>query len=83
MDINPSGTLIASGSKDNTIRIWNNTVEGNSKIIKAHVAAVRSVKYSSDGSLLLSASDDKTIKIWTTIDNKFQYSIAAHSNWVR
>ena len=39
--------------------------------------------YSNDGKLLVSGSDDKTLKLWTTINDKYQYSINAHSHWVR
>lgn len=39
--------------------------------------------FSCDGSLLLTGSDDKTLKVFTVLDKKFQFSINAHSNWVR
>jgi WD40 repeat protein len=58
----PSGNTIVSGSADDTIRIWNNTVEGFSNVIKSHSAPVKTVSLSQDGALLLSGSDDKTMK---------------------
>jgi len=58
----PSGNTIVSGSADDTIRIWNNTVEGFSHVIKSHSAPVKTVSLSQDGALLLSGSDDKTMK---------------------
>ena len=30
VEFNPSGTLIASGSSDNTVKIWENNSDGNS-----------------------------------------------------
>jgi centriolar protein POC1 len=60
--ITPTGNTIVSGSADETIRIWNNTVEGHSQVIKSHSAPVKSVSLSHDGALLLSASDDKSLK---------------------
>lgn len=65
VDFSPNGTLIASCSKDETIRLWNNSIEGNSVTLKSHTASVRSVNFSCDGQLLLSASDDKSIKVWS------------------
>ena len=73
MDVafSPNGSQIASGSKDETIRIWENNIEGHSSTIKAHSASVRSVNYSSDGRLLLSTSDDKTVKVWNVLVRTF------------
>lgn len=35
--------LVASCAKDETIRIWNNNIEGSSVAFKAHSAPVRTV----------------------------------------
>ena len=43
------GQLIASCSADTTIRLWNNTVEGQSQVIKKHSGAVRSISISANG----------------------------------
>jgi len=61
--VTPSGNTIVSGSADETIRVWNNTVEGHSQVIKAHSKGVRSVALSHDGTLILSGSEDKTLKV--------------------
>ena len=37
--------------------------KGDSTVIKAHAAAVRSVDFSKTGRMLLTASDDKSIKV--------------------
>ena len=62
--VSPSGNTIVSGSADETIRIWNNTVEGYSQVIKSHSAPVKTVSLSQDGTLLLSGSDDKMLKVF-------------------
>ena len=41
--------LLASGSKDETIRIWGYTNDRKSRLIKGHHGPVRSVEFSLDG----------------------------------
>ena len=42
---NPAGTILASCSRDKTVRLWVNNVEGRSADFKAHTSAVRSVDF--------------------------------------
>ena len=82
--INPLGTIIASASSDETVRLWTNSVKGSFTTIKGHTAPVRSIDFSSDSRFLLTASNDKIIKIFNLQDNrKFHSSYSGHSNWVR
>jgi WD40 repeat protein len=48
---------------DKTVRVWENSVRGESRVLKHHTGAVRCIDISSDDSMLLSCSDDKTIKV--------------------
>lgn len=60
----PNGKVIASASKDNSVKIWN--ADGTcQKTLSEHTAGVYSVSWSPDGQKLASASQDKTIKLWT------------------
>merc|ERR1719262_1677563 len=59
----PTGNLVASASKDRSLRLWIPNVKGDSTVIKAHTAAVRSIAFSHDGHSLVTASDDKTVKV--------------------
>lgn len=81
--ITPNGSLIASASADETVRIWSNSVNGASQTVKAHTAPVRSVDFNSDGRLLLTGSNDKIIKVINVADRKFQASLVGHTNWVK
>jgi centriolar protein POC1 len=73
--VSPVGNIIASASADHTIRLWNNSVEGHSQVIKSHSAPVRSLSFSFNGQLLLSGSDDKQLKVFQVADRKFLFSI--------
>lgn len=85
MDVSfsPKGNLMASASRDRTIRLWVPSIQGETADIKAHSGVVRSVEFSPDGSQLLTASDDKSIKLWMVARRKFVCSFLGHNHWVR
>ena len=59
----PNGNIIASGSEDKNIKLWN--LKGQViKTLEGHQATVESVAFSPDGNTLASASADKTLKLW-------------------
>ena len=64
----PDGSRLASGSLDNTIKIWDATVNANTSTpittLSGHTDNVYSVTFSPDGLKLASGSTDETIKIW-------------------
>ena len=65
----PNGRILASGSQDNTIKIWSTglpSYEFGSFIssLKGHTDDVTSVAFSPNGRILASGSQDNTIKIW-------------------
>lgn len=59
-----SGNLLASASRDKTIRIWDITTGYCVKTLSGHVDWVRDVCPSVDGRFLLSAGDDRTARLW-------------------
>src|SRR5882757_5258901 len=62
-----NGSHIATGSFDETVRIWDaetGAVVGNP--LEGHTDFVRSVAYSPDGQHIISGSLDRTIRIWDT-----------------
>jgi WD40 repeat protein len=76
--------LLASGSRDNTIIIWNTT---NGHKIKTLTGHNHSVTYlvallPADSLLLASASGDSSIKIWNITNGKIMNSLNDHSDGV-
>ena len=64
VSFSPDGTLLASGSDDVSIKLWDVAKRQNIATLEGHTGRVRSVSFSPDGTLLASGSDDVSIKLW-------------------
>jgi WD40 repeat protein len=62
--ISPDGSLIATGSRDGTAKIWKLSTGGLLHALVAHKAAVTSVAFSPDGKLVLTGSEDHDARLW-------------------
>ncbi|PVD37339.1 hypothetical protein C0Q70_04338 [Pomacea canaliculata] len=65
---NPSGTILASGSLDKTVRLWDPVRGIPLFTIDAHNRFVSCCAFSLDGRLLATGSIDRTVKIWKLTD---------------
>src|SRR3990172_8496397 len=62
--VNRDGSLLASGLRDSTIKVWNLSTGRVQSLLKGHGGAVTTIDFSRDGRFLVSGSRDKTIKVW-------------------
>ncbi len=59
----PNGTQLLSGSRDNTLRLWDLRTGMCLKVLNGHSNGINAVIFI-NSSAILSASDDTTIKLW-------------------
>ncbi|KAM7190941.1 hypothetical protein V8F33_009174 [Rhypophila sp. PSN 637] len=79
----PDGQRLASGSEDQTIKIWDPASSQCLQTLEGHSRRVQSVAFSPDGQRLASGSDDRTIKIWDPASGQCLQTLEGHSHWVQ
>ena len=78
----PDGTLLASASDDETVRLWDVATGAALNILKGHMGYVFSIAFSPDGTLLASASDDETIRLWDAASGAALKTLVGHASAV-
>lgn len=74
--------LLASGSRDKTIRVWD--VSGGGQcvlVLSGHDNWVRGLVFHPGGQYLLSASDDKTVRVWSLSTRRCYRTLEVHQHF--
>ncbi|KAF8338053.1 WD40-repeat-containing domain protein [Cantharellus anzutake] len=82
VSFSPDGSKVASGSNDQTGRIWDAVTGEELKVLRGHTGGLLSVSFSPDGSKVASTSIDKTLRIWDAVTGEEVKTLRGHSDWV-
>jgi WD40 repeat protein len=76
------GTRIVSGSRDQTVRIWDAASGVVLSTLEGHTEEVFSVAFSSDGTRIVSGSRDQTVRIWDAASGVILSTLEGHTEGV-
>jgi actin-like ATPase involved in cell morphogenesis len=78
----PDSELLASGSWDKTVKLWEVASGRELRTLSGHTDRVYAAAVSPDGRLLASGSHDKTIKLWEVASGRELWTLSGHTNEV-
>ena len=82
LSFSPNGSRLASGSDDETLRLWDGATGAPIATLEGHSDYVRSLSFSPDSSRLASGSEDKTVRLWDGTTGSPIATLEGHSESV-
>jgi len=78
----PQGGILASGSSDNTVKLWDSGSGKLLRTLEGHQNAVRCVAFDPRGGILASGSWDHTVKLWEARSGRLLRTFNGHQDAV-
>ncbi|MDV2992030.1 MAG: Tol-Pal system protein TolB [Chroococcidiopsis sp. SAG 2025] len=79
----PDGQIIASGSIDRTIRLWDKSGKPVGQPLQGHQQGIFSIAFSPDGQYIVSGSADGTVWLWDKSGQAIGQPFQGHVNHVK
>jgi hypothetical protein len=77
------GPLLASGSDDRTVCVWQVSTGKRLQRLRGHADGVMALAFSPDGKWLASGGKDRTVRLWDVVTGLYQRTITEHTDVVR
>ena len=78
----PDGKRLASGSQDQTVKVWDAMSGRGTLTLKGHSNMVMDVAFSPDGKRLASAGCDRTVRVWDAMSGQETLTFKGHTGVV-
>ena len=78
----PDGKMLASGSLDETVQLWNTERRSKRGTLKGHKSWVTAVAFSPDGKIVASGDVNKVIKLWNVNTRRERATLTGHTNGI-
>jgi WD40 repeat protein len=82
LSYSPDGSILASASKDATVKIWDTDSDANIGLLEGHTGDVYSVGFSSDGELFASGGGGGKVIVWNTTTWEEVVTLTNHTSAV-
>lgn len=76
------GKMLASGSADKTVQLWNALTRSKHATLKGHKSWITAVAFSTDGKTLATGDANKTVKLWDVSTGRARMVLRGHKNTV-
>jgi WD40 repeat protein len=74
--------MLASGSIDNTVKLWDIATRREVATLSGHRNEVSEIQFSPDGKTLATSSGDSTLKLWDVATRQELITFRGHKSWV-
>jgi hypothetical protein len=78
----PDGQRIATGSDDQTAKVWDAGSGRELLTLKGHIGRVFSVAFSPDGQRIVTGGEDNTARVWDAANGTNLLTLKGHAYWV-
>ncbi|KAF9297290.1 hypothetical protein BGZ88_010473, partial [Linnemannia elongata] len=75
-------SVLASGSSDKTVRLWDTSSGNNIFVMKGHTDSISSIAYAPNGQQFVSGSNDTTVRIWDVSTKESLATLTNHTDRV-